>query len=216
MPESVTLASLPSARRAILERLKKRGDARAEELGRDLGVTASAIRQHLTGMVAAGLVGHEELKGSPGRPKHVYHLTEAAEALFPKTYSDLTNELLAFAEDEDPALVDRLFTKRRDRRIQQAAERLGRHGDDFEQQVAELARILDEDGYLAEWEALDDGTYRVTEHNCAVLGVAQRYGQVCSSEIEFIRTVLPGAEVERTSHMMYGARRCAYVISPPR
>ena len=63
-------------------------------MGDDLGVTASAVRQHLTGLVASGLVTHSELKGAPGRPKHVYHLTPAAEALFPKTYSELTNELL--------------------------------------------------------------------------------------------------------------------------
>ena len=209
------MSSMPAARRAILHSLKKRGEARAEELGLELGVTASAVRQHLSSMLAAGLVEHRELKGSPGRPKHLYQLTIAAEALFPKAYSELTNELLGFVEAEDPALVDRVFDLRRDRRIDEARARLAEH-QQFEPRVAELARILDEDGYLAEWDALDDGTYRITEHNCAVLGVAQKYGQACSSEIEFIRAVLPGAAVERTSHMVAGAHRCAYVISPPR
>ena len=36
---------------------------------------------------------HVVVKGSPGRPKHVYHLSAAAEGLFPKAYGDLTNEL---------------------------------------------------------------------------------------------------------------------------
>jgi DeoR family suf operon transcriptional repressor len=85
---------------------------------------------------------------------------------------------------------------------------------EFADKVAELATILDEDGYLAGWELLDDGTFRITEHNCAVLGVAQRYGQACSSEIEFLRAALPDASVERTSHILAGGHRCAYVIAP--
>jgi DeoR family suf operon transcriptional repressor len=80
--------------------------------------------------------------------------------------------------------------------------------------VAELARILDEDGYLAEFEALDDGTFRVTEHNCAVLDVAERFGKACSSEISFLREALPDARIERVSHMIAGAHSCGYAIAP--
>jgi len=56
------------------------------------------------------------------------------------------------------------------------------------------------------------GVYRIVEHNCAIWAVAQRYGQACTSELEFIRTVLPGATVERVEHMISGARRCAYEV----
>lgn len=209
----MTLAGLPSTRRAILVSLKKRGEARAEDLAGDLSITASAVRQHLGGLVANGFVGHRELKGGPGRPKHVYSLTPQAEALFPKSYSDLTNEVLAIVEDEDPVLLARVFDRRRDRRIENASLRLAGKRT-FADKVAEVTRILDEDGYLAEWGRLDDGSYRITEHNCAVLGVAQRYGQACSSEIEFLRSVLPEATIERTSHIVAGAHRCAYVVTP--
>jgi predicted ArsR family transcriptional regulator len=44
--------------------------------------------------------------------------------------------------------------------------------------------------------------------------VASRYGQACSSEIEFIQTVLDDARVERIQHMVEGARRCAYLVTP--
>jgi DeoR family suf operon transcriptional repressor len=54
--------------------------------------------------------------------------------------------------------------------------------------------------------------YRIVEHNCAIWAVAQRYGQACSSEIDFIRAVLPGTTVERVQHMVAGARRCAYEV----
>ncbi len=58
------------------------------------------------------------------------------------------------------------------------------------------------------------GGYRIVEHNCAILAVAHRYGQACTSEIDFIRTVLPGTTVERVSHIIEGAHHCAYEVRP--
>ena len=78
--------------------------------------------------------------------------------------------------------------------------------------VAELTAILDEDGYLASWEQLNRDHFLVVEHNCAIAAVACSYRQACSSELEFIRTVLPDAEVTRVSHMASGDRRCAYDV----
>ncbi len=51
------------------------------------------------------------------------------------------------------------------------------------------------------------------EKNCEIARVGKRYGQACSSEIEFIRAVLPEARVERISHIVEGARHCAYDIT---
>jgi predicted ArsR family transcriptional regulator len=53
----------------------------------------------------------------------------------------------------------------------------------------------------------------VTEHNCAILWVASEHPHACSSEIEFIRAVLPDASVERTTHMASGAHSCTYEIA---
>jgi predicted ArsR family transcriptional regulator len=107
-----------------------------------------------------------------------------------------------------------VFERRRDARVDAALVRMADAGPKLADRVAELTTILDEDGYLAQWEALEDGTFRITEHNCAVLGVAQRYCQACSSEIEFLRAVLPDATVDRTQHILAGAHRCAYVVTP--
>jgi predicted ArsR family transcriptional regulator len=82
----------------------------------------------------------------------------------------------------------------------------------LDEQVAELTRILDEDGYLADVERLEDGGWRITEHNCAILSVATGFRQACSSEIAFIRDALPGARVERVAHLMDGAHVCAYEV----
>ena len=121
-------------------------------------------------------------------------------------------ELLEYLDAEEPQMVDRLFDKRRDRRSEAARARLA--GKPFDDRVAELARILDEDGYLADVERGDDGVWRIVEHNCAILEVALRYGQACSSEIGFLREVMPDADIERVSHMAAGEHRCAYQVRP--
>jgi DeoR family suf operon transcriptional repressor len=207
-----TLATLPSTRREILQALKKRGELGADELAEHLGLTTSGVRQHLVGLTSDGLVAHRQVRQGPGRPRHCYRLTPAADTLFPRAYSELTNELLGYADDEEPELVERLFERRRRRRVEGARARLA--GRDFAGKVAELARILDEDGYLADFTAQPDGTFLITEHNCAILGVARRYGQACSSEIEFLREALPEASIERIQHMIAGAHSCAYEVKP--
>ena len=198
----------------LVTALKHAGEATAEELAEVLGVTVSAVRQQLDGLAADGLVDWEAQARGRGRPIHVYRLTRAAEPLFPKAYGGLTNELLGYIGDADPALVDDIFDRRRQRRLEGAQARLADVGDDFGARVAELARILDDDGYLASFEAVDDGTFRIVEHNCAVLDVAERYGQACSSEIAFLRQALPEARIERVSHMIAGAHSCAYEVVP--
>lgn len=205
------LSELPATRRELLVNLRKRGEARAEELADELGITVGAVRQHLQGLAAADLVVHREERPGPGRPRHVYRLAPAAEGLFPRSYGELTVELLDYIGDEDPALVARAFERRRRARVERTLERL--EGLGFDERVAEVARVLDEDGYLADVEPLEAGVgWRIREHNCAILAVAQRYGHACGAEIAFLREVLPDADVTRVSHILTGAHACAYDV----
>ncbi|HZP31043.1 MAG TPA: helix-turn-helix domain-containing protein [Acidimicrobiia bacterium] len=207
--------SLPEGRRAVLYAVRRRGQATADAIAEQLDMTVSGARQHLAALVEDGLAEAVELPRGPGtrgRPQLAYSVTEAADALFPKAYGELTNELLGYLDESDASLVDALFERRRDQRVRNATARLAKKRT-LRAKVEELARILDEDGYLATCEPHGKG-FRVVEHNCAILSVAQRYGQACTSEIDFIRAVLPEADVERVSHIVDGAHHCAYEITP--
>jgi DeoR family suf operon transcriptional repressor len=206
------LHDLPPARRAVLIALRKRGEARADDLASELGITASAARQQLAPLSAAGLLEHRDVRGGPGRPRRVYRLSAAADALFPKAYGELTTELLDHVGAEDPALLERAFEARRRTRVAQAAVRL--EGRRFEERVRELARILDESGYLAEATPLPGGGYRLAEHNCAILAVARRHSHACTSELAFLQEVLPDADVRRVAHIVSGSTACVYEIHP--
>jgi DeoR family suf operon transcriptional repressor len=207
------LAELGPARRALLLALRRAGEACAEDLAARLHISPSAVRQQLRALAARDLVVHREERPGPGRPRRLYSLAPTAQALFPSAQGELGSELLAYVEDEDPALLERVFERRRAARVVDAEGRLA--GRDFAGRVEELARILDEAGYLAEFERCPDGSFRITEHNCAILAVARRHGHACTTELSFLREVLPGAHVERVSHIVSGGHACVYVVAPP-
>lgn len=208
--------SVSPSRRSVLDSLKQSGEAAAEEVAGDLAITPAAARQHLAALEGEELVACRDEPRSPGargRPRKLYSVTTKAEPLFPKAYGALTNELLGYAEEEDDGFAQRLFERRRDSRIANATARLAGEAT-LRRRVAELSRILDEDGYLAEWEEMHDGTFRIVEHNCAILAVAEHHPRACRSEIEFLQAALPDTTVERVSHIVAGARQCAYVVRP--
>jgi DeoR family suf operon transcriptional repressor len=211
--EHPVLTALPATKRSLLNALKRNGEMGAEDLAAATDLTPSAVRQQLTGLQRDGLVAVEMARMGPGRPRHLYRLTPAADALYPRAYPELTNELLDYVGEAEPGLVEEIFRRRRQRRIAAARARL-RRCRDFAGKMEEMARILDEDGYLAEAVANDDGSYTIVEHNCAILGIALRYGQACGTELEFIRAVLPEARVERVSHILAGAHHCSYSVAP--
>ncbi len=186
----------------------------AQALASDLGISVPAVRQQVGRLQEDGLVVHDARPTGRGRPTHRYVLAPAAEALFPKRYGDLTTELLGYLGGPESDEVRSLFDRRRQRRLSGARARLGTLP--LEDQVAELTRILDEDGYLADVERLEGGGWRITEHNCAILTVATGFRQACSSELAFIREALPGAQVERVAHLLDGSHVCAYEIRPRR
>ena len=207
-----SLVDLSPAQRQVVVALKRRGEASAEELAEALEITPSGIRQHLAALRAAGVVASRQERGRPGRPTDLYHTTDLAEAVLPKASADLSVELLGHIEEEDPLLVSLIFERRRDRLVAQARTQLV--GKNLDEKVAFLADMLDEEGYLADFKKLPDGAYGMTLHSCAIWAVASRFGQACTTELEFLREVLPEVEIERTAHKAAGAYACGYEIRP--
>lgn len=200
---------LTEARRDVLYALRRRGECTVDDLAATMGMTVSGARQHLNALADADLVvTRREVAEGRGRPRLLYRVAAAADGLFPKAYGELTNALLGFLDAETEAM---LFDRRRDQRVAEATERLA--GRDLEGRVAELTAILDRDGYLASWEPVDDG-WVIVERNCAIASVAAAHPGACRSELEFIREVLPDAEVERTHHMVHGETHCGYAVRP--
>ena len=199
----------------ILSLLKMRGPQTAKALGERLGMSAEGARQHLAKLRGAGLVAHTDAREAVGRPKRYWRLSEKGHGRFPDSHAQLTLDLLnamrgEFGDDG----VDRLIGARERQMLAQYESRLAGKSD-LQDRVAALAAARNEEGYMAESVEDGDGGYLLVENHCPICAAATECQNFCRSELEIFQQVLgPDATVERTDHLLAGARRCAYRITP--
>jgi len=214
MDSAVVIAiGMSTAQRRVLFAVKRSGEASADALAETLGTSPSAVRQHLAVLKSGGLVASRREQGRSGRPIDLYHCTELVESQFASTSAlDRSIELLGLLEDEDPELVSRVFELDRRRRVEQCRDKLV--GTSLTEKVARLAAMLSEEGYMADVESIPQKSCRLTLHSCAVWAVASRFGLSCTTELEFMREILPEADVTRVAHKVAGAFVCAFEFRP--
>lgn len=209
--EAILEHQMPDTRRKILQLLKFKGAMTADELSEALKITSMGVRQHLTTLERDGFIKYQTVQRGMGRPSHVYTLTESGDELFPRTYPRFINSFLkAIRALDGEEGLERIFKKRTDQLKAQYRARLA--DKDLEAQVKELAQIRTEEGYMADWEKLDENTFVLCEHNCAIYQVASHYSQACTYELELFRRMFKEAEVTREKHMVKGDLTCTYTI----
>ena len=82
------------------------------------------------------------------------------------------------------------------------------------QRVKALTRLRTEEGYMAETRRNKDGSFTLIENHCPICAAAELCQGLCSGELElFTKALGKGVQVERTEHLMDGARRCVYRIT---
>lgn len=199
----------------VMYQLKTRGPQTAAQVARRLGVTAMAVRQHLYRLKDSGLVDFSDERRKVGRPARVWRLTSAAADRFPDTHSDLTVEIIsavraAFGE----AGMDKLLRERTRRQLKEYRARLSPAGASIAKRAQALAEIRREQGYMAECTKLPDGSILMAENHCPICAAASTCQGLCREELSLFRAVLGDkARVERTDHILAGARRCAYRVT---
>jgi predicted ArsR family transcriptional regulator len=199
----------------ILRFLKFRGPQATAAIARHLKITLPGARKHLTALMDAKLVGFSDQSGKVGRPRRSWHLTPLADKRFPDSHAVLTVEMIGsiravFGEDGLDRLIDARESET-ERRYGMALSSLG----DTARKVAKLAELRSEEGYMADWQSLSDGSYLLAENHCPICAAARICQGFCRSELDVFRRALgPEVTVERTEHILAGARRCAYRISP--
>ena len=213
--ESIGVISIPmsSAQRRVLFSVKRNGEASAEAVAGSLGISPSAVRQHLSTLKSGGFVAVRQERGRSGRPIDIYHCTELFDSLFAGTTAlDLSIELLGLVKDEEPELLARIFDLDRRRRVDQCRDLLV--GETLRERVAGLAAMLNVEQYIADVESIPQDSFRLTLHSCAIWAVASRFGLACTSELEFMQELLPEADVTRVAHRVAGAFVCAFEFRP--
>src|SRR5260370_7799229 len=214
MDSNPQLPARKGLRGDVLGEVKRAQPLTGKELADRLGVSANAIRHHLKELEAAAFIVYGREQRGVGAPTFAYRLSPAGEALFPRAYEATLNELLDRMAEKSGrgAAVDLLEDHYRERERRVLAQLDGRSAAE---RVALVARLMSEQGYMAEWQEAA-GAFRLAEHNCAIRAVAERFPEVCAAEQQFLRDVL-GAAVERRTHITSGCNACEYAITfPPR
>src|SRR5689334_25080253 len=81
--------------------------ATVEELASQLELTDNAVRAHLSTLERDGLVRQSGLRRGPRKPHFTYTLTAEADALFPKAYDALLNQLIVVLKTRlEPAEIE--------------------------------------------------------------------------------------------------------------
>lgn len=198
---------LRSARTRILHLLKRSGGLTAGEVAKEIGVTAVAVRKQLSALEAEALVATRSRPGTRGRPAMVYVVSEAGEAHFPQAYNRLAVDLLQdLAVLDGEKHLDRLFQLRNERLAKTYGSRLA--GMAFPEAVQELARARNDDGYMAS-ATRENGRLVLTEHNCPIYDVAQRFPLACQCEHELFEQILH-VPVFRELTLVEGGSACRY------
>lgn len=200
---------ISETRMRILQLLKMRANMTVAQLTEALHISQMGIRQHLAILEAEGLVEHYQEKQGRGRPPHVYQLTDQANSLFPTTYANFAVGLMhEVAKFNGPGFINQVFRGRMKAQLETYQQRL--EGKTLCERIKELARIRDEEGYMARFDENAED-YVLIEHNCPIAVIAQEYPYVCEIELALFRQSL-GAKVVREEHLMQGSHRCCYRI----
>lgn len=200
-------------RRAIINLLKQEGAMEAVALACRLNITAMAVRQHLYALQEEQLVTYQEEPRSMGRPVKLWQLTSAANRFFPDGYAELTlNLIYSVKEAFGEAGLEQLLDVRTRHQITAYQALLPRE-DSLQQLLEALATLRTDEGYMAQIESLDDGSFLLIENHCPICAAATACTGLCARELEVFQQVLgQGITVERTEHIVAGARRCVYRI----
>ena len=195
----------------ILTALKMSQPLTAKELADRFGVTPNALRRHLKELEIEGIVRYQRDIRGVGGPVFAFSLTDAGEALFPRAYERALTEILDLVREQqgDDGLVQ-LFQRRWDEIARVARPELERLPVD--QRATRLAELLTSLGYMAEARPVAGALPVLTEHNCAIRLIAERFPEVCAAEERFIADLL-GAPVTRQAHIAKGANCCEYCIA---
>ena len=165
--------TMQTTRQAILIILKEQGQATVDQLSAQLEVTPVTIRHHLDILRSEGLVDTPKVKrlSTPGRPQHVYTLTEQANEHFPKNYA-------TFADFTLTEVREHVGAEQMDSIVRGVAHRMASDappalpGDPLGKRLDQVVEFLNAKVYIARWEH-GEQWYLLHTVNCPYHGLTE-------------------------------------------
>lgn len=210
----------PSTRDLVLRRISEAGPITATTLCNDLGLTDTAIRRHIDGLLADGLIESHEMRPHGrrrrGRPARGWVVSPEGHRVLSADYDDLASEALRFlAETAGPSAVT-AFAERRVAEVEERyAAELAEVGDDPQERARVLVEALTRDGYAASTRPVGSGAatlgLQLCQGHCPVQHVAAEFPEFCDAETEAFSRLL-GVHVQRLATLAQGDHVCTTFV----
>lgn len=179
-----------------------------DELVEALGITRTAVRQHLAALEAEGKVARTGMRPSGGRPQHLYALTEAGAEQFTRRYSWFADLLIGLLKSElgGEALRKRLeaLGAAAAESLRAAAESNGR----LPGRLGALAEAMRKLGYETDPVASGRGT-EIVARNCIFHQIAAQHPEVCAFDLGLMAR-FTGARIDHAECMARGQNVCRF------
>lgn len=187
--------------------------ATLDEIAEFLGITKTAAREHLVKIDALGLLRFEDRKGSVGRPRRYYLLSNEGHEIFPRQYSWLSNLLLEYLAESMSAASTAKMMEALARRIADSMKsRFERHQSTADL-LAEITKAMNELGYRARLKQSDLRKGAVIEAtNCVYHSVAKVHPELCRFDTNFIERASGGLSVKLENCIARGGAVCKFCI----
>ncbi|MDY0811812.1 helix-turn-helix transcriptional regulator [Kitasatospora purpeofusca] len=201
------------------------GPSSAADLASRLGLSTAAVRRHLDGLTAAGLVESREQRvyGSRGRgrPAKVFALTDGGRDAFYQAYDQLAADALRWISDAvgggkaGEEAVAAFARARFGRQAEKYGEALSSAGAG--ERTEALAQALSADGYAATVRRVPSAAAQapagaqLCQHHCPVAHIAEQFPQLCEAETEVFSRLL-GTHVQRLATIAHGDGVCTTYV----
>jgi DeoR family transcriptional regulator, suf operon transcriptional repressor len=205
-----------SSQRDVLNQLMEhRSGVTLEELVTALGLSRTAVNQHLMGLEREGYVQRAAPRKTGGRPQNVYVLTDAGTNLFPKQYSWFSKLLIQTLRQEIGE--ERVSRYMYDLGVKLSGNLIPRLiGKNRAERITEMVQIMNETGFIARVIPPEgaDKLPRVECKNCVYHDLSKDYPEVCRFDVGFLSGLM-GAEVEHQACVQRGSDSCRFRFVPP-
>lgn len=203
-----------STRERVARSILQHGPSTAAELADRLGLTAAAVRRHLSVLVEIGHLTSRQQRvygqRGRGRPANVFVLTDAGSAQFYQAYDRLAIQALTQLGEVAGEQGIRTFA---DSVVAGVEDRFAAIRGEYDDSLAALVQALTESGYVASLRPVPSGQ-QLCQHHCPVAHVAAAFPALCEAETQAFARLL-GSHVQRLATIAHGDGVCTTHVPRP-